>query len=116
MRVRAVEVGAGSLPEGLAILAARLDLGDDLNLDAVGVLDRASHAVAAATAANLAVHQYGQNQMIRLAGLAPLFNGIVFGVDGTRVRGHLRIPAEQRERIGDKLLAMLQMVAAARQP
>jgi hypothetical protein len=113
MRARAA--GFADPPPGLAICAARVDLGDDLNLDAVGVLDTVPHAAAAATAGTVVIRQYAQNPMIRMLGLGPLFSGMILAVEGTHVRGHLRVPAEQRERLGDKLLAVLQMVAAARQ-
>ena len=52
--------------------------------------------------------------MVRILGLGPIFDGVVLGVEGTRVHGHLRIPAERREGLAEKLLAVLQMVAAAR--
>ena len=34
--------------------------------------------------------------------------------EGTRVHGHLRVPAERREGLSEKLLAIFQIVAAAR--
>jgi hypothetical protein len=112
MRARAA--GFVDLPPGLAICAARLDLGDDLNLDVIGVLDTVPNAVAAAAGSSLAIRQYSQNPMVRMLGLGPVLDGIVFGVEGVRVHGHLRIPAERREGLAEKLLAILQMVAAAR--
>jgi hypothetical protein len=111
MRARAA--GFVDPPPGLAILAARLDLGDDLNLDTVGVMDTAPNAAAAAAAGTLAIRSYAGNPMIRMLGFRPVLEAVVLGVDGTRVRGHLRIPAERREGLAEKLLAVLQMVAAA---
>jgi hypothetical protein len=113
MRARAA--GFVELPPGLAICAARVDLGDDLNLDIVGVMDNAQNAAAAMIAGNLAVRQYAQNPMVRMLGLGPILQAVVLSVEGTRLHGHLRIPAERREGLADKLLAILQMVAAARQ-
>ena len=112
MRARAA--GFVELPPGLALAAARVDLGDDLNLELVGVLDTASNAAAAAAGGTLALRSYGQNPMVRMLGLGPIFNGVLLSVEGTRVHGHLRIPAERREGLAEKLLAVLQMVAAAR--
>src|SRR5262249_43690920 len=101
-------------PPGLIIVAARLDLGDDLNLDSMGVMDTLPDAAAAAAAGTVAVRNYAGNPMVRMLGLSPVLEAVVLGVDGTRVRGHLHIPADRREGLADKLLAVLQMVAAAR--
>jgi len=113
MRARAA--GMVELPPGLAICAARVDLADDLNLDVVGVLDNAQDAAAAMIAGNVAVRQYAQNPMVRMLGFGPILAAVVLTVEGTRVHGHLRIPSDRREGLSDKLLAILQMVAAARQ-
>ena len=43
------------LPPGLALGAARVDLGDDLNLEVTGTLDTPANAVAAAAAGTVAV-------------------------------------------------------------
>jgi len=112
MRARAA--GVVELPPGLAIGAARVDLTDDLTLDVVGVLDSPQNAAAAMIAGNLAVRQYAQNPMVLMLGFGPILQSVVLTVEGTRVHGHLRIPAERRQGLSDKLLAILQMVAAAR--
>jgi hypothetical protein len=111
MRARAA--GFVDLPPGLAIVSARLDLSDDLNLDAIGVMDTVPNAAAAAAGGTVAIRNYAGNPMVRMLGLRPVLDAVVLGVDGTRVRGHLRIPAERREGLAEKLLAVLQMVAAA---
>jgi hypothetical protein len=111
MRARAA--GFADLPPGLAIVATRLDLGDDLNLDTVGVMDTVPNAAAAAAAGTVAIRNYATNPMVRMLGLRPILDAVVLGVDGTRVRGHLHIPADRREGLAEKLLAVLQMVAAA---
>lgn len=113
MRARAADFA--QIPPGVAICGARLNLGDNLNLDVIGVLDTVPNAIAAAAGGTVAVRQYSQNPMVRMLGLGPVLDGIVFEVEGTRVHGHLRIPVTQREGLAEKLLAVLQMVAAARQ-
>jgi hypothetical protein len=113
MRARASGLGV-ELPPGLALGAARVDLGDDLNVEVTGMLDTPANAVAAAAAGTVAARAYAQNMMVKLLGLRPVLAGATFGAEGTRVHGHLRIPAERREGLADKLLAVLQMVAAAR--
>ncbi|HVV52741.1 MAG TPA: hypothetical protein VHO06_23980 [Polyangia bacterium] len=112
MRGRAA--GFLELPPGLALCAARIDLADDLNAQVLGILDTPASAVAAATAGTLAVRAYAQNTMVRLLGLSSILNGVMLGAEGTRVHGRLEIPADRREGLGDKLNAVLQMVAAAR--
>jgi hypothetical protein len=111
MRARAA--GFVDLPPGLAVVAMRLDLGDDLNLDMVGVMDTVPDAAAAAAAGTVAVRNYAGNPMVRMLGFRSVLEAIVLGVEGTRVRGHLRIPADRREGLAEKLLAVLEMVAAA---
>jgi hypothetical protein len=111
MRARAA--GVVELPPGLAICAGRVDLADDLNMDLVGVMDNAQDAAAAMVGGNVAVRQYAQNPMVRMLGLGPILGAVVLTAEGTRVRGHLRIPAERREGLAEKLLAIFQMVAAA---
>ena len=111
MRARAA--GMVELPPRLAIGAARVDLADDLNLDVVGVMDDAQDAAAAMIAGNVAVRQYAQNPMVRMLGLGQILGAVVLTAEGTRVHGHLRIPAERRDGLADKLQAILRMVAAA---
>jgi len=113
MRARAA--GVADLPPGLAICAARLDLADDLNMEVVGVMDNAQDAAAAMVAGNVAVRQYAQNPMLRMLGLGPILGAVVLTAEGTRLHGHLRVPAERREGLAEKLLTIFQMVAAARQ-
>jgi hypothetical protein len=112
MRARAA--GFVDLPPGLAIGAVRLDLADDLNLEAIGVLDTVPNAVAAAAGGTIAVRNYAKNPMVRMLGLGPVLDAVMLAVDGVRVRGHLRVPSERREGLADKLLAIVEMVAAAR--
>lgn len=112
LRARAAEFAA--LPPGLLRAGARMDLAQDLNLDFAGVADSPGHAAEAARALLLGSRAYAQGTMIRLLGLAPILNGLTVGADGVRIHGHVTVPAEQRERLADKLLALLQMLAAAR--
>jgi hypothetical protein len=111
MRSRAA--GIIELPPTLSTAAARLDLGDDLNLDLLAVLGSGPDATAAAATWNMALRTLSQQRMLALLGLGPIFDGLSLGAEGARVHGHLRIPAERREGLADKLLAVLQMLARA---
>lgn len=112
--LRGRAAGFLALPPGLLRIGARVDLGNDLNLDFTGVADNAPDATATANGLESAARGYAQGTMIRLLGLAPILNSLSVGAEGTRLHGHVAIPVEQRERLADKLLAVLQMVAAAR--
>ncbi|HSS38540.1 MAG TPA: hypothetical protein VLT58_07210 [Polyangia bacterium] len=111
--LRARAAGFVALPAGLQRFAARLNLGEDLNVDFTGVADNAADAAATARAVTTAAHEYAEGTMIRLLGLAPILRSIAVGAEGARLHGHVNVPVEQRERLAEKLLAVLQMVAAA---
>jgi hypothetical protein len=111
--LRARAAGFGSLPPGLRRFAARIDLGQDLNLNFTGVADTAADATATANTIVTAAHMYAQGMMVRLLGLAPVLNSIAAAAEGTRLHGHVTVPSEQRERLADKLLAVLQTLAAS---
>ncbi len=111
--LRARAAGFAAFPAGLRRFGARVDLGQDVNLDFTGVADTAAEATTVANEIVTATRMYAQGTMIRLLGLAPVLNSVAAAAEGTRLHGHVTIPAEQRERLADKLLAVLQTVAAA---
>jgi hypothetical protein len=113
MRARAA--GVLAVPEGLRRLGARLDLGEDLNLDGVAVFDSNGHAGAAASIWNDQIRIYARQSMVVLLGLAPVFSGLNVAAEGSRVHVRLHIGADKREGLAEKLLAVLQAVAKARQ-
>jgi hypothetical protein len=103
MRARAA--GFASFPTGLRRFAARVDLGQDVNLDFTGVADTAADATTAANAIMMAAHLYAEGMMVR--------RSVAVAAEGTRLHGHLTVPSEQRERLADKLLAVVQTLAAS---
>ena len=111
--LRARAAGFVALPAGLQRFGARVNLGEDLTLDFTGVADNAADAAATARAVTNAARDYAEGTMIRLLGLAPILRSLAVGAEGTRLHGHVSVPVEQRERLAEKLLAVLQMVAAA---
>jgi hypothetical protein len=113
MRARAA--GVLTVPDGLRRLGARLDLGEDLNLDGVALFDNHAHAVAAASVWNEAARLYARQPMVLLLGLGPVLGGASVAAEGSRVHVHVRIGADRREGLAEKLLAVLQAVAKARQ-
>ncbi len=111
--LRARAAGFVALPAGLQRFAARLNLGEDLNLDFTGVADNPADAAATARAVTTAAREYAEGTMIRLLGFSPILRSLAVGAEGARLHGHLNVPVEQRARLAEKLLAVLQMVAAA---
>ena len=109
MRARAA--GVLAVPDGLRRIAARLDLGEDLNLEGAALFDSNSRAVAAASIWNEAVRLYARQPMVLLLGLGPIFQGLKLDAEGSRVHLRLHIGAEKREGLAEKLLAVLQAVA-----
>jgi len=112
MRTRAA--GFLALPEGLRRVGARLDLGADLDAEAVALFDDNRQAVAAASIWTDTARGYARQQMILLLGLGPVFDGLTIGAEGSRVHARLHIGADKREALAEKILALLQLVAKTR--
>lgn len=113
MRARAA--GVLAVPDGLHRIGARLDLGEDLNLDGVALFDSHAHAVGAASIWNEAVRQYSRQAMVLLLGFGPVVQGVKVDAEGSRVHVRLHIGADKREGLAEKLLAVLQTLAKTRQ-
>ena len=62
MRARAA--GFMAVPDGLRRIGARLDLGDDLNLEGAALFDSHAHAVAAASIWSETVRVYARQPMV----------------------------------------------------
>ena len=112
MRGRAA--GMLSLPDGLLRIGARLNLGDDLDLEGLALFDSGGHAVTAASLWTDAARTYARQQMVLLLGLGPVFEGLTVAAEGSRVHIKLHIGAERREGLADKLAAVLQALAKNR--
>ncbi|HMF43819.1 MAG TPA: hypothetical protein VKQ32_24260 [Polyangia bacterium] len=112
MRARAA--GVLVVPDGLRRLGARLDLGEDLNVEGLALFDSGGNAATAASIWNETARGYARQRMIVLLGLGPVFDGLSVAAEGSRVHVRLHIPADKREGLADKLLAFLQLVAKTR--
>lgn len=112
MRARAA--GVLSVPDGLLRIGARLNLGQDLDLDGLALFDSRGHAATAASVWRDAARTYAREQMVMLLGLAPVFDGLTVAAEGSRVHVRLHIGAERREGLAEKLLAVLQALAKNR--
>jgi hypothetical protein len=114
--VRGRAAGMVDVPPGLRRVGARLDLGRDLDVDLLAVLDDGQQAAAAAQTWGLALRELGRQRMLRLLGLAPLIDGASLQVAGARVHGRLHVGEDRRDVLSDRLLFLLQTLAAARGP
>jgi hypothetical protein len=112
MRQRAA--GFVDVPPELRRLAARLDLGDDLTVNGVAMFDGPRSATAAATMWADAARQAARQPIVRLLGLGPIVDGLSFRAQGPQVAAVLTIPASKRDLIAEKLIAILQALAAGR--
>jgi len=106
--------GFMDIPSGMRRFGARLDLGADLDVDAVALFDDAEQAKSAAAAWGQAAQLFAQQRMVALLGLAPVLSALTVGAEGARVHLHMRLPAEKREWLGDRLVAVLEALASAR--
>lgn len=114
--VRARAEGVVEVPPSLRRGAVRLDLGADLDLEAVAILDGPAVANEAARAWGLALRELGQNRMLRIMGLSPLVEGASLRAEGSRVHGHLRVPESKREGLSERAMILLQAIAKQRGP
>jgi hypothetical protein len=114
--LRARAAGFAEVPLDLRRLGGRLDLGADLELGALAFFDDATGAAAAARQWSGALRDLGQNRMLRLMGLGPLFDGASLDPQGARVVGRLRIPEAEREALAARVLLLLQALASQRGP
>jgi hypothetical protein len=112
MRARAS--GVLVVPDGLRRIGARLDLGQDLNLEALALFDDGRHAATAASLWSEAARLSARQPMIVMLGLGPVFDGLSVGAEGSRVHVRLHIGADKREGLSEKLLAFLQLLAKSR--
>ena len=112
--VRARANGIIELPPGLERGAARLDLGEDLDAEAVVLMADAHSAEQTAALWTSLVSAYARERMVAILGLSPVLKGTQIAAEGKRIHARLHIPAERRAELAEKLLALLQMLAAAR--
>jgi hypothetical protein len=106
--------GEFQLPEGLRQVGARLDLGEALDVALLGFLDKPAQAVAAARQMQAFLDDLRGRTLLRVFGLAALLDRAGFVAEGARVRGHLTIPASERESLAQKVGLIFETVMRAR--
>ncbi len=100
--------------EGLERLGLRLDLGQTLDLAAVGVARSPREASALAGTLDTLLHGLRARVSLAALGLLPVLQRARVSAQGARVTGELHLNEEQREEIAARLTQLAEVVAAAR--
>ena len=103
-----------AIPAGLRQVAARLDLGNDLDLDGVAVFETSQDAAVAASTWREEARGLARQPMVALLGLRAVLRRPVADAPGPRVHVRIHIPANQREGLAEKLLGLLRLIAGGR--
>jgi hypothetical protein len=106
--------GEFQLPEGLRQVGARLDLGEALDVALLGFLDKPSQAMLAARQMQAFLDDLRGRTVLRVFGLAALLDRAGFVAEGARVRGHMTIPASERESLAQKVGVIFETMMRAR--
>jgi hypothetical protein len=112
MRHRAA--GILEIPASLQRVAVRLDVGQDLDADALALFADGASAESAAASWRDQVRVASRQRTLQVLGFTPLLQGLTVEAAGDRVKARLRVPANQREALADKLLLLLQLVEGSR--
>jgi hypothetical protein len=110
-RIRARVGDAFPLPPQLRLVGARLDLGETLDLQAVGVLDDAAAAAMLARRLGALLTGLGARMALGSLGLSALVNSVRVSLDGTIVRVTTTVPADRRDEVS---VALRTIVSALR--
>ena len=107
-RLRARVGDAFPLPPELRQVGARLDLGQTLDVQAVGRLDTAPAAAELARRLNLLLSDRMTRMALGVLGLSALVQSIQVSSDGTEVRARTSIPGDHRLEVSAALRALVQ--------
>jgi hypothetical protein len=104
------------LPPALRQVGARLDLGETLDVQAVGVLDDRQAAEALARRLGVLLADRGTRMALGVLGLSALVGAVEVAADGTMVRLHARVPAARRDEVSAALRAVVSALRAHDDP
>ena len=107
-QLRARVGDAFPLPRELRQVAARVDLGLSLDLQAVGHLDDASAAAALAQRLSALLSDRMTRMALAVLGLSELVQSVQVSADGTEVRAHATVPPERRQQVSAALRILVQ--------
>ena len=105
------EMGEGGTLEQVA---ARLDLGRDLDLAVVGSVSTHQRARDLAARLSAALRDQRNRPLVFILGLQPIFDSVRFAARENRMEAKLRIPEEQRADIADRMALLAEQLARHR--
>jgi len=115
-QLRARVGDAFPLPPELRQVAARLDLGQTMELQVVGQLDSASAAAELARRLNVLLGDRMTRMALAMVGMSALVQSVQISSDGTEVRARTSIPAERRPEVMAALRALVQALRGQAEP
>jgi hypothetical protein len=107
---------AFALPPELTRLGARLDVGESLDLEALGLLTSREAAQALARQLTAQLNSLQVRAALGFLGLSNVVRGVRIGAEGAQVRARLSVPAEQRETVTAALRAIVQALRKGTDP
>jgi hypothetical protein len=115
-KIRARVGDAFPLPRELRRVGARLDLGQTLDIQAVGMLDDGAAAAALARQVSALLNDRGTRLALSALGLSALLGAVQVSADGAAVRVHARVGAEHRAQVGASLATIMKAVRGPGDP
>jgi len=113
-QMKARAAGVVDVPDGLRRVGARLDLGQDLDLDVRALLDGPPQAEAAADIWRASLRDLGKQRLLLALGLGPVVQGASVKAEGPQVRVRVHIPDSKREGLSERLLLILRQLVQNR--
>jgi hypothetical protein len=107
---------AFALPPELTRLGARLDVGESLDLEALGVLTSREAAQALARQLTQRLNAIETRVALGFLGLSDVVRGVRIGAEGAQVRARLSVPAEQRTVVTAALRAIVSALRKGTDP
>ena len=104
------------LPPELTQLGARLDVGETLDVEAVGVLTSRESAEELARRLGWILAAPGPRRTLAFLGLGDLLRGVRVAAEGARVRARTSVAAEQRETVAAALRAIVSALRTGGDP
>ena len=115
-QLRARVGDAFPLPPELRQVAARLDLGQTMDLQVVGRLDTGPAAVELARRLNALLNDRMTRMALAMVGMSALVQSVQISSDGTEVRARTSIPGERRAEVMAALRALVQALRGQAEP
>ena len=105
------EMGEGGT---LQQVGARLDLGDDLEVELAGVVSTHQQAQDLAARLSATLREQRNRPIVFILGLQPIVDSVRFATQENRVEAGLRIPKDQRAEIAERMALVAEQLARRR--